>query len=183
MPWTTAAPTTIHRAEVTLAPERERQTTATPAMATLLPASLATVSRSPSASAAIATLTERGGRHHDARGPRRDVKLAGVQEHLIRRHAEERGGSEEQRVPALGRRTCANGAIARSASAAMASRMNDRPMTPRIGGGHPDRRERARPHHDDSETRGQHLERLHARQNARPIVWSIESFRGERKVR
>ena len=57
MPWTTAAPTTIQIADVTVAPERERQTTATPAMATMLPAILAPVSRSPSASAAIATLT------------------------------------------------------------------------------------------------------------------------------
>jgi hypothetical protein len=57
MPWTTAAPTTIHRAEVKLAPERARQTTATPPIATALPDILATVSRSPSVSAAIATLT------------------------------------------------------------------------------------------------------------------------------
>jgi hypothetical protein len=56
MPWTTAAPTTIHRAEVKLAPDRARQTTTTPAIATPLPATFATVSRSPSAAAAIATL-------------------------------------------------------------------------------------------------------------------------------
>jgi hypothetical protein len=49
-----------------------------------------------------------------------------------------------------------------------------------IGGGHPDRRERARPHHDDSETRGQHLERLHGRQPAVPRpLRSIEDYGGE----
>ena len=41
--------------------------------------------------------------------------------------------SDEQRVPALGRRTCAKGATASSASAATASRTTDRPMTPMSG--------------------------------------------------
>jgi hypothetical protein len=31
------------------------------------------------------------------------VKFAGIQEHLVRRHAEERGGDEQQRVSALRR--------------------------------------------------------------------------------
>jgi hypothetical protein len=78
------------------------------------------------------------------------VKLAGVQEHLIRRHAEERGGSQEQRVPALGRAD-----VRKWSDGEERQRRDGKPDEGQADdaqarGRHPDRRERARPHHNNS---------------------------------
>jgi hypothetical protein len=78
------------------------------------------------------------------------VKLARVQEHLIRRHAEERGGCEVRRVPALGRadvRERSDGEERQRRDGEPGERQAD---DAEVRGGHPDRRERACPHHDNA---------------------------------